>query len=308
VFEQHREHKAEEAREALQHDWQARHDAYVELLDTARTFTGTTAEGILLAPGESVFLVVQDTALIEERRGPGTYVGRSQGVSVPVMRVGGRQIRYRVGASKGHFVQGSPTPTAIDRGTTYITSSRVVFRGDAQTRECAFAKLIGFDHDDVDGTTTLSVSNRSKPTTIHYGTACAATFDFRLDLALAHFRNTLDDLEAGLEADLAAIDAGRPGVPTEPVAPPPPTVGTEAPGTPQDSPVATGTPDRTDRADVEVAAGWYRDPWGEAPLRWWDGAAWSWQTVDPATPSAGSDPGPVDTATPGMRTSSPADG
>jgi hypothetical protein len=306
VFEQHREHKADRAREAFRHDWQARHDAYGELIDTARTFTGTSAEGILLAPGESVFLEVEGTALIEERRGRGTYVGHSQGISVPVMRAGGRQIRYRVGASKGHYVQGEPSPTAIDTGTTFVTSSRVVFRGGAQTRECAFDKLIGFEHDDESGTTTLSVSNRSKPTTIHYGPACAATFDFRLDLALAHFRHTLDELVRGLEADLAAVDAGRPEGPSDQGPPPPPPVGSAPPDVHSVRPDVgreIGTPDAT-----AVVGGWYRDPWGAAAFRWWDGTAWSWRTVDPATLSGRPGAGPVDTTGPGMGASPPGPG
>ena len=261
------------------------------MLDTARTFTGTTADGLLLAPGETLFLQVSDTELIEERRGKGTYVGHSQGISVPVARIGGRQIRYRVGASKGHYVQGELSPTAVDTGTTYITSARVVFRGSNQTRECAFAKLLGFDHDDAAGTTTLSVSNRTKPTTIKYGPACAATVDFRLDLALAHFRGTVDELIAGLGADLAAVDSARPvaepGAPADaspvaPVAPPPPAVD-EAPPTPAPAEPTHPAPG----AAPVVAAAWYPDPWNAAPLRWWDGSAWSWQTVDPGVPPAG---------------------
>jgi hypothetical protein len=299
VFEHHREHQAEAARR----DWQARRDACAALIDTARTFTGTTADGLILRSGEALFLQVTGTALIEERRGRGTYVGHSQGVSVPVARIGGRPIRYRVGASKGHYVQGEPSPTAIDTGTTYITSQRVVFRGANQTRECAFAKLLGFDHDDGTGATTFSVSNRTKPTTIRYGPACAATVDFRLDLALAHFRGTVDALIAGLEADLAAIDGARPpDGPTPageeadaaPVAPPTP-VGDEAPPTapaPSPPPAAPApAPPVEDRPVVPpapadgpaVAAGWYPDPWHAAPLRWWDGSTWSWQTVDPST-------------------------
>jgi hypothetical protein len=292
VFEHHREHHDDAVRAAALADWQVRHDAYAALVDTARTFTGTAADGLLLAPWETLFLQVADTELIEERRGRGTYVGHSQGISVPVARVGGRQIRYRVGASKGHFVQGEPSPTAIDSGTTYITSTRVVFRGGSQTRECAFARLLGFDHDPDTGSTTLSVSNRKTATTIHYGPSCAATVEFRLDLALAHFRGTVDELVDGLEADLAAIDAERPGAgsPAPPApAPPPPASGpppvvppadagstTSTPSTPSDPPV--GTP------PVPVAAGWYPDPWGAAPLRWWDGAAWSWPTADPSAP------------------------
>ncbi len=98
-----------------------------------------------------------------------------------IRRVGGRSVRYRVGASKGHYAQGASTPTAIDVGTVFITNQRVIFQGNKQTRECAFAKLIGFQHAD-DGSTTFSVSNRQKPTVIRYRSDLSASFDFRLDL------------------------------------------------------------------------------------------------------------------------------
>ena len=282
----HREH----GKAAALRQWRDRHDAYVAMIDTARTFAGTTADGVLLGPGETAFLQIADTELVEERRGRGTYVGHSQGVSLPVARVGGRQIRYRVGATRGHYVQGEPTPTAVDTGTTTITSSRVVFRGAAQTRECAFAKLIGFDHDSASGSTTFSVSNRQKPTTLQYGPACAATVEFRLDLALAHFRGTVDEFVAGLEADLAAIDAERPADPggavgdvADVVVPPAPVADSLPP-----SAGSTHVPE-ADEADGPSGgpppAGWYADPWRTAPLRWWDGSAWSWQVVDPAAPS-----------------------
>jgi hypothetical protein len=96
----------------------------------------------------------------------------------------------------------------VDTGTVYITNKRVIFTGAKQTRECLFSKLIAFDHDDAEGSTTLSVSNRQKPTTIHYGAALSASFDFRLDLA--HFRGTVADLVKQLQADLAQLDADRP--------------------------------------------------------------------------------------------------
>lgn len=70
--------------------------------------------------------------------------------------------------SLGHYVHSAPTPTAIDTGTVYITKRRVILKGSRQTRECAFAKLIGFSHDDYVGSTTSSVSNRQKPTTVRY--------------------------------------------------------------------------------------------------------------------------------------------
>jgi hypothetical protein len=122
-------------------------------------------------------------------------------------------VRYRVGAQRGHYVQGAPVPTAIDNGTIFLTNKRAIFEGTKQTRECLFAKLIGFHHDDANGSTTFSVSNRQKPTIIHYGPALSASFDFRLDLALAHFKGTVAELAQQMQAGLAEIEAARPVAP-----------------------------------------------------------------------------------------------
>ncbi|MGA2471632.1 MAG: hypothetical protein ABSG64_13200 [Solirubrobacteraceae bacterium] len=209
--------KARQAEEAYQRDlahWQALRDGYAHMLEVAEKFNGASEAEIMLAPGEALFFKVTGTSLVEERRGQGTYAGRSQGVSIPIGSIHGRSVRYRVGATRGHYVQGASTPTAIDTGTVFITNKRVVFAGARQTRECLFAKLIGFEHSDSEGSTTFSVSNRQKPTTVHYGPNLAADFDFRLDLALAHYRKTVPDVVAQLQRDLAQIDAQRPNAPT----------------------------------------------------------------------------------------------
>ena len=201
-----------EAREhlAAADDRQAQRDGYAKLLQTAQTFNGTSASELMLTPGEAVFYKVTGASLIEDRKSPGHYQGGSRGVSVPVGSIGGRAVRYRVGASHGHYVQGASKPTAIDTGTLYITNKRVIFQGGKQTRECTFAKLLGFHHDDREGSTTFSVSNRQKPTTIHYGPQLSASFDFRLDLALAHFKGTVPQLVSQLRTELARIDTDRP--------------------------------------------------------------------------------------------------
>lgn len=214
MFEKHKERKqAEEYQHALQH-WQATQANYSEMLDTAKSFNGMASDQLMLASGEALFLTVTNTALVEDRVTGGHYQGGSTGVSFPIGSIGGRSIRYRVGANRGHYVQGTPTPTAIDTGSTHITNQRVVFQGAKQTRECEFSKLIGFQHDDAAGTTTFSVSNRQKAVTVVYGHNAAPTFDFRLDLALAHFKGTVDQLVAALENDLQTISGEKPLAPT----------------------------------------------------------------------------------------------
>jgi hypothetical protein len=216
VFEKHRAKEAERAHEQALGQWQAQRDAYAQLLECAESYAGSGSDQLILKPGEAIFLTVTGAALVEERRGPSQWRGRSQGFSIPVGSLGGRSIRYRVGATRGHVAQGAEVPTAIDRGTLYVTSRRVIFQGARQTRECPYAKLIGFQHSDAEGSTTFSVSNRQTPTTVHYGPAVSAVFDFRLDLALAHFRGTLAELVGGLRQDLAQIDASRPSPPPPP--------------------------------------------------------------------------------------------
>lgn len=50
---------------------------------------------------------------------------------------------------------------------------------------------------------------------------------------------------------------------------------------------------------MTVGAGWYADPWGQAPLRWWDGAQWTSWTHGPETAT----PPPVAQERPGTERS-----
>jgi hypothetical protein len=216
VFKHHQEKKAYHEYQVKLVAWQQHRDAYANLVTLAEGYAGEPSSEILLKPGEAVFAAVANVALVEDRRGPGEWKGRSQGFSIPVASIHARSIRYRVGSSRGHFQQGAPTPTAIDMGTAFITNKRMVFQGAKQTRECLFDKLAGFQHDDAAGRTTFSVSNRQKPTCIHYGASLSDWFDFRLDLAIAHYRGAVDTMTTELKADLAALDADMPVPPAPP--------------------------------------------------------------------------------------------
>src|SRR5262249_22589818 len=144
----------------------AKHRAALEdQLDNAKNFTGydpADAPGVPLhaKAGERLFLSAEGAFLIEPRRGPGHYEGASQGVSVHVP--GTKSMRYRVGATRGTFVQGEEKPTPIDQGTFVITDQRAVFIGAQQTREWLWSKLIGFTHSADAPWTAIAVSNRQK--------------------------------------------------------------------------------------------------------------------------------------------------
>ncbi len=216
MFDKHRAKKAAKHYATEMARWQQQRDASAGLLELAQTYCGEPSSDIILKRGEAVFAAITGTSLVEERRGAGQWAGRSSGVSIPIGSIGGRSVRYRVGSSRGHFVQGAPVPTAIDVGTVFVTNQRVVFQGLRQTRECRFDKMVGFHHTE-DGSTIFSVSNRQKPTTVHYGPELSGWFDFRLDLALAHYRDDVQALVAQLEQDLSSVDAMKPSLPAVPL-------------------------------------------------------------------------------------------
>jgi hypothetical protein len=216
VFEHHKEQEALERAQAALAQWQAERDAQADLVNTAASYRGQqTTDGLMLKPGESLYATVTQASLVEERAGQGHFVSGSQGLSIPIGSLGGHAVRYRVGATRGHYIAAAPVATAIDTGTVYVTDQRVVFTGSKQTRECAYAKLLSTNFS-VDGTCTLAVSNRQKPTVIHYGASVSGWFEFRLDLALAHYRGTVTQLAAQLQNELADLDAHKPPTPATP--------------------------------------------------------------------------------------------
>jgi len=215
MFERRREKKAAEKYQAALAQWQHERDGQAAALALAQTYRGEPTTELMLHRGEALVAKITNVGLIEERKGPGRWQGGSSGVSIPVGSLGGHAIRYHVGATRGHYVQGTPHPTAIDTGTVFITNQRLVFTGHAQTRECAFTKLLGYQHG-ADGSTTLSVSNRQKPVTIFHGAAVSGWVQLRLELALAQFRGEVPALVQRIQEGLTRLDADKPQPPPPP--------------------------------------------------------------------------------------------
>jgi hypothetical protein len=139
--------------------WQKEHDRLERVTQVlADAVAGRSQQvGIMLTGGE-VGLWAMPGSLVEARRGPGHYQGRSSGVSVPI----GFGVRYRTGSSRGHYVQGKEVLTPIDAGRIVITTQRVVFAGQKQTREWRFSKLVAPSGINGGKGMLLSVSNRQK--------------------------------------------------------------------------------------------------------------------------------------------------
>lgn len=207
------EARAQEAYERDLAAWQEELNDARTFLEVAQEFEGFTKHDspqeipIVLKRDERVFLILAGAGLVEPRRQRGHYQGGSRGVSVRVAK----GVTYRVGAHRGTFVQGDEVPTLIDEGVGVITNQRAVFQGSKQTREWAFAKLIGVQHDA--GLTMLHVSNRQKASGLAYGEAVQDDVEFRLDLAVAHFNDAVDQMISALKSGVQELEERRPTPP-----------------------------------------------------------------------------------------------
>jgi len=212
VFEKSKAKKAEAAYQTALATWQHEHDELSAILETARTRSGQPSATVMLKKGEAVFATIGGVGLVEMRRGAGHYAGHSQGVSIPIGSLGGRSVRYRVGVQKGHFVQGAPQQQSVDQGQLIVTNQRLVFLGKAKTIECLFAKLVSIQQGT--GEISVSVSNRQKPTVIHYGAALDGWMQLRLALALAISRGEAEQFAVSIEQNLSELETEKPQPPT----------------------------------------------------------------------------------------------
>ncbi len=221
-FFENRRQKAEEDRLELAEQeaqrvyaaWYGEYEEVKSLVAEVREFDGFTAAelpecSMVLKKGERAYLVGQGAQLIEPRRGPGQYVGGYAGFSFKIVK----GVRFHTGSSRGTFVPGEERPTPIDEGTVTVTNQRVVFQGMKQTREWAYAKMIGVQHDPNLPWTAIQVSNRQKTSGFLYDETNTALIRFRLALAMAHFTGNIDQLVAEMDGDLAEHRAEMPPYP-----------------------------------------------------------------------------------------------
>ena len=110
---------------------------------------------------------------------------------------------------------GEESVTVTDEGNALITNRRVMFVGAKRTHEWEFAKMVAVSHSPL-GYSVFAMKGRGKPAGVGYGAGPATEVQFRLELASAMARGTLDRYVAELEVERAAHDAERP-IPPPPV-------------------------------------------------------------------------------------------
>lgn len=164
--ERRAQRKADKHHRKAQEDWQNEQHLLDELAAVATDAAAgiSRTSGLALKKGE-IGLWTGTGALIEPRRAPGQYVGRSSAVSFPVAK----GVRYRVGASRGTYVPGAEVQTPVDRGTVHVTTRRIVFAGCRATREWAFDKLVTIETTSDDRSALVHVSNRQKVSGLSLG-------------------------------------------------------------------------------------------------------------------------------------------
>jgi len=197
--------RVQAASDAKHHELDAQINELHVLIAIARGESSPSVDALFLKKDEIGVAQLSNVGFIEEHKGAGQWTGGSQGVSFPIGKIGGRSVRYRVGATRGHYVQGSPVATAVDTGTLCISNQRIVFQGARRSAECLFTKLLGIHHGG--GGLVISVSNRQKPTTVQFGTALDDWVSNRLGIALAMFNDEVDEVVAQLESQIKELEA-----------------------------------------------------------------------------------------------------
>ena len=142
----------------------------------------------------------------EAGRTASTYVGGSQGVSIPIVA----GIRYRVGAMKGQVIPGEEMQIDKDQGFVKLTNQRLIFAGPISTSEWAFSKLLSSFSNPDRTDFIFGVSNRKKSSGIKFSPQDGYAFAHLFALALYSYENGIPATIKAIKDELKEGEGDKP--------------------------------------------------------------------------------------------------
>jgi hypothetical protein len=200
--------QAKAAYELALYEWERESKVLSQALDI---FTGA-AKGIepadnQLAQKKGELVLWTGTGIYHEAgRGASTYVGGSQGVSIPLVA----GIRYRVGGFKGRVVPGEEMQIDKDQGFVKLTNQRLIFSGPLSTAEWSFSKLLSSFSNPDRTDFIFGVSNRKKSSGIKFSPEDGYAFAHLFALALYTYENGLPETIKNIKNELAENNQEKP--------------------------------------------------------------------------------------------------
>ena len=120
---------------------------------------GESATGSAITKGDEVALFdLPNVELLEFKSTGSTYGGGNAGISFPIVG----SLRGHVGGQRGQIIRNPEQLMVSDKGTLKVTSKRLVYVGEKETREIAIAKLLDVELGPNGLWAKLAMSNKTK--------------------------------------------------------------------------------------------------------------------------------------------------
>ena len=197
------------------YDWTRDHDVLTTALEI---FTGAVKgdepdDNQLVQKAGELVLWSGSAVFHEAGRTPTRYVGRSQGISIPIVA----GVRYRVGASQGTLVPGEEMQMEKEQGLVKLTNQRLIFAGSANTSEWQFSKFLSAGTNPARNDFLFAVSNRKKTSGLRFSNEDGIAFSRLLALALYSYEKGIPATIKAIKEEIKEVEGNKPKL----VLPPP---------------------------------------------------------------------------------------
>ena len=200
--------KAQAIYELEQYEWEQENRVLNAALDIFTSASkGEEPNDLSLAQKKGELVLWTGSGVFHEAgRTASTYVGGSQGFSIPLIA----GIRYRVGSFKGQVVPGEEMQIDKDSGMVKITNQRLIFTGPISTAEWSYSKLLSTFSNPERNDFIFGVSNRKKSSGLKFSNEDGYAFAHLFALALYTYENGLPETIKNIKSELKESEGKKP--------------------------------------------------------------------------------------------------